>query len=1423
MPVTVQHILTATTPDNTTAEIRPSHWNSGHQVSISLAATEVVKFISAGGSSQSTGTIQFSNMNGVSFGLNNGTLTASHNALTAQSVQTQGIQSISAGGNQITGGQVVFSNSNGLAFGVNGSTITGSYTVPTQTAQSMGIYGSSQTTGASSSSTVDARSLTLVGAGGVSVGLTNGSVVISGATGGGGPSDGYNILAAGTQTAASATTVNFANSNGITFGMSGSAQITASHNGLTSQSAQAFSAANGSSAFQTLSFGDSNGLSFSVSNGSIVGSYDQTNQTVGFYGVSNTTGDASAGTFDARTLSIQGAGIASVGMSNGSVIISVPAGGGGGDGANILAAGTQTATSLGTVVFSNSNGISFGMSGSTRITASVAAQTIGVYAVSNSTQGSSGTVDARTLSIQGAGIASIGFSNGSLIVSVPAGGGVGDGGNIIIAGTQTAVTLGSVSFADSNGISFGLSGSTRLTASHNGLTSQSNQALSAANGSFAFQTASFSNANGVSFGTSAGSAITASVAAQTAQTVGLYASSNTTGQSSSSTVDARSLSIRGVGNISVGLSGGQIIISGSGGGGGGVNLSAGANSISNALVVFSNANGVSFALNGSTITASHDGLTSQSNQALSAANGSFAFQTANFSNANGISFGTSAGSAITASHNALTTAAQSNHSHGNPTLALTNLTGTTASASNGLTLSLSAAAAGSLNLSAGTTSNNLTAVTFSNSNGISFGMNGSTMTASHNAATSNHSHGNPTLALTNLTGTTASASNGFTLSLSAAAAGGANSFTVYALSNTTVNSSGTIAASALSMRAYGVLSIGTSNGSLLFSTPDPEEFTQLSVGFSTNGNTAGNTGLVTGQMVLAGGANITLSGSTNGNSMTVSVIGGAGGGGGGVGVSAGTQSVSTGTMVFSNSNNVSFGMSGSSRITASAVVNVSGGTTSNNLSAIVFSNSNGISFGMNGSTMTASVGAGGAAGSISAGTTSVGLGQVVFSNSNGVSFGLNGSTITASAAAAGVATLSVFGTSNTTVNSSGSFDARSLTIRAYGIVSIGTSNGSLLLSSPDAVDFTQLSVGFSTNGNTAGNTGLFTGRVVFAGGANITLSGSSNGNSATISVIGGAGGGGGGVAVSAGTQSVSTGTLVFSNSNGIEFGMSGSSRITANATLDMYANGNTTGQSSSTSRSIQSVLFNGQGGVSVGYSVGSGLVISGPAVSSLSATGQVSISVNGSTISIGVPSPVTNTNGYFPYGDLQLTTAQVGQASLLFDPQSFDNVAFDRVLFPVFNTNATNSSGSHTVSIWMGLYSRNVSTLSLVGSTSGSFAATHSGTVGSYSLFSGIRHFSVGSTATVTAGKYWMAVVSRSTSGGADGTYGNVVPSNMTSAPFFGIFGSSVNASRQFTLGQGYYSATTSGMPASVAFSQIVGNNGGAVQPQALLFANSTI
>ena len=277
-------------------------------------------------------------------------------------------------------------------------------------------------------------------------------------------------------------------------------------------------------------------------------------------------------------------------------------GGGTADKFNIISAGTQTAGSASTVVFSNSNGISFGMSNSSVITASHNAITTG--ALSNH---SHGNPQLNLTNISGTTASnSAGFT---LSLSVGAGG-ANDGVNIIAAGTQTANTTGSVLFQNSNNVTFGMSNNSVVTAS-------------------------------------------ASFAAQTNQTIGMYAVSNTTGQSSSSTFDARTMSLHGAGIVSVGYSGGSIIISASAAGAGdGVNILAAGTQTANT--------------NGSVL----------------------------FNNANGISFGMSNNSVITASHNALTTAAQSDHSHGNPTLALTNLTGTTASASNGFTLSLSAAAPG---------------------------------------------------------------------------------------------------------------------------------------------------------------------------------------------------------------------------------------------------------------------------------------------------------------------------------------------------------------------------------------------------------------------------------------------------------------------------------------------------------------------------------------------------------------------------------------------------------------------------------------------------------------------------------------------------------------------------------------------------------
>ena len=107
-----------------------------------------------------------------------------------------------------------------------------------------------------------------------------------------------------------------------------------------------------------------------------------------------------------------------------------------------------------------------------------------------------------------------------------------------------------------------------------------------------------------------------------------------------------------------------------------------------------------------------------------------------FANSNNVTFGTT-GESITASVTVASTQGSINLSAGTTS----NLASAfTFSNSNGVSFGLNAStitasvatSLTNINISAGTTSNNLSAVTFSNSNSISFGINASTLTASYN-------------------------------------------------------------------------------------------------------------------------------------------------------------------------------------------------------------------------------------------------------------------------------------------------------------------------------------------------------------------------------------------------------------------------------------------------------------------------------------------------------------------------------------------------------------------------------------------------------------------------------------------------------------------------------------------------------------------
>lgn len=273
-----------------------------------------------------------------------------------------------------------------------------------------------------------------------------------------------------------------------------------------------------------------------------------------------------------------------------------------------------------------------------------------------------------------------GFAGNTLTGSAVGGG----GGGIGISAGGNSQSTGVVTFANSNGITFGLDGVGVMTASHDGITAQSTQpvAASASNGSFLFSTLGFVDGNGVTFGTGAGG-IFASIAASAVP--GIVFSAGTASSNLTKVVFSNS------NNITFGLNGSVITASFFQSV---IPIAAGSQQAT-AGVSFVNSNGITWGMsNSSDITASFNGLTTQTVQpvAASASNGSFLFSTLGFSNANGVTFGSSAGGIITAS--------------------------------------VAAGAAASITFSAGTSSAALNSLVFADSNGVSFGLNGSTLTAS---------------------------------------------------------------------------------------------------------------------------------------------------------------------------------------------------------------------------------------------------------------------------------------------------------------------------------------------------------------------------------------------------------------------------------------------------------------------------------------------------------------------------------------------------------------------------------------------------------------------------------------------------------------------------------------------------------------------
>lgn len=242
--------------------------------------------------------------------------------------------------------------------------------------------------------------------------------------------------------------------------------------------------------------------------------------------------------------------------------------------------------------------------------------------------------------------------------------------------------------------------------------------------------------------------------------------------------------------------------------------------------------------------------------------------------------------------------------------------------------------------------------------------------------------------------------------------------------------------------------------------------------------------------------------------------------------------------------------------------------------------------------------------------------------------------------------------------------------------------------------------------------------------------------------------------------------------------------------------GNTTGNSTA---SGTNVIIAGSGGISVGGSTG--------------------------TIVISCQPPGTATM-WQPFNEGVNVVGQHGQATLHIAPMptpptaAGGEVQIDRLCVPLYFSNSSNSTGSATLSLWYGLYTRNGTSLSLMHSTSYSTAHTFSGTASS-ATYNGIRLHTIPWTTTIPDGRYYVGMISRTTTAGGNGTFSQVLVSQLNSN-FSGVFGVASNATNQWPLGWGVFNSSTTVLPGTIGFSRINGTASLAARPPSWLMISST-
>ena len=660
---------------------------------------------------------------------------------------------------------------------------------------------------------------------------------------------------------------------------------------------------------------------------------------------------------------------------------------------------------------------------------------------------------------------------------------------------------------------------------------------------------------------------------------------------------------------------------------------------------------------------------------------------------------------------------------------------------------------------------------------------------------------------------------------------------VYASSNTFGTSSGTYDARSISIAGRGAVSVAASNSGWIISAPaqSTQVETQTFVGGIANSQTTYTSGTVSLSELGA----VTIR-STTGNQFQISVN---------------SQTAQTGISAISNSNTTfTSGTIGLSELGAITIRSTTG---------------NQFQFSVNSQTVqtqTHNVTISGNKTSAGAGYVQISTGTMTLAGGNNITLSQDGNAVTISAGAGGAETQTALsGVSNSqTTYTSGTFgfsELANITIRSttgqafqFSVPSGATATGNLNAISNSNTTYTSGTIGlselgaitirsttgnqfqFSVNSQTvqtqthnvsvggnstsagAGYIQISTGTMLLAGGNNITLS--QNGASITIS----AGAGGAATAISgivasnttytSGTVSISGfgGGITVSSNTGQRIDLSVAAPVAqTNQAGSVYGATNTSGTSSGT-YDARTLSIAAAGALSVAAS-NSGWILSAPATSSLSGSGGIQISTNGSTISLGFANPLADWEN-MAMGNAQLMThvSGISKTPIYWNDHIDGNLTAKSLAIKISMVTA---SQPLSVSVHLGVYT-------FVNSTSAARLGSHSeayviSSASSVSL-SGVRQLimtGIGTHATLSTisdGEYMFGLMFSATATNAMNF--SLYGASTGGGPFGGLYPGTNNMSTgtsqgvQALFGRG--STTVTAMPANVQASELVNYGQGA-------------